>query len=297
MNPTVSVVLPTFNRAQILPAAMRSVLDQDYRDLELIVVDDASTEDIEAVVKAVDDPRVRYMRMPHNGGAAAARNFGLQDVRGQYIAFQDSDDLWLPGKLTRQVELLEAQPPEVGVVTGLKILYGRDKGWVYGPGRVDCAPDPANRLKLSQDQVRHSLLENRISLQNALFRRDCMPDMVWFDPLAKANNDWEFVVRLVQHAKIYEVIEPVVYAAISDDSISMRPRKGLTGRLRIFRKNKHVFERYPREHGRFLYALAGALHKCGKKRLGRRVLLKSLQLHPPNALRIFGSMARRIMQG
>lgn len=293
MNPTVSVVLPTYNRAEILPDAMRSVLDQSYEDLELIVVDDASPEDIESVCKAFDDPRVRYLRMPQNGGAAAARNYGLEHVRGKYIGFHDSDDLWLPGKLARQVTLLDEQPPEVGVVTGLKILYGRDKAFNYGPGRVDCAPDPATRITLEEDQVKHSLLENRISLQNALFRRDCMPDMVWFDPLAKANNDWEFVVRLVQHTKIYEEIEAVVYAVISGDSISMRPRKGASGRLRIFRKNKHVFERYPREHGIFLYALAGALNRCGKKKLSRQLLLKSLRLHPANTLRLFGSLARR----
>jgi len=208
MTPTVSVILPTYNRAQILPDAMRSVLDQSYDDLELIVVDDASKEDIEAVVKAFDDPRCRYLRMPQNGGAAAARNYGLQHVRGKYIGFHDSDDLWLPGKLDRQVKLLDEQPPEVGVVTGLKILYGRDKGFRYGPGRVDCAPDPATRITLKEDQVKHSLLENRIPLQNALFRRECMLTMEWFYPLAKAHTGWDFVVWRVQHTKLLESIAP-----------------------------------------------------------------------------------------
>ncbi len=136
MHPAVSVVLPTYNRAQSLPGAMRSVLDQSFGDLELIIVDDASTENIEAIVADFGDPRIRYLRLDHNSGAAAARNVGMAETRGQYIAFQDSDDIWLPGKLARQVELLEGQPPNVGVVTGLKILYGRDAARVYGPGRV-----------------------------------------------------------------------------------------------------------------------------------------------------------------
>lgn len=296
MNPVVSVILPTFNRTHCLPGAMRSVLDQSFKDLELIVVDDASTEDIEAVVSGVGDPRVRYLRLDRNSGAAAARNVGLAEARGSYIAFQDSDDIWLPGKLARQLELLEAQPPEVGVVTGLKIIYGRDTARVYGPGRVDCAPDASRPITLEEDQLKRSLLENRISLQNALFRRDCMPDMTWFDPLAKANNDWEFVVRLTQHKLILEVIEPVVFAMISSDSISVVPRKKATGYLRILHKNKHVYERYPNEYGSFLYGAGMALYRCGRKRVGRQMLLQSLRLRPKNALRLLRGGLRRLIR-
>ncbi|MGX0978381.1 glycosyltransferase involved in cell wall biosynthesis [Roseovarius sp. MBR-51] len=284
MNPVVSVLLPTYNRAHSLPEAMSSVLDQSFGDLELIIVDDASTENIEAIVSDFGDPRIRYFRLERNSGAAAARNVGLAEARGRYIAFQDSDDIWLPGKLARQVELLESQPPNVGVVTGLKILYGRDAARIYGPGRVTCAPDPAKRMTLEEDQLKRSLLDCRISLQNALFRRDCLPEITWFDPLAKASNDWEFVVRLAQHKLILEVTEPVVLAMISPDSISTKPRKRATGYLRILQKNKHVFERYPQEYGSFLYLAGMALYRCGRKRAGRHLLLHSLRLRPANAL-------------
>ncbi len=294
MNPTVSVILPTYNRSDSLPASISSVLDQTFEDLELIVVDDASSEDIESVVKAMNDPRLRYLRQAQNGGAAAARNAGLAIATGRYIAFQDSDDLWLPGKLERQVALLDEQPPEVGVVTGLKILYGRDAARIYGDGRVTCAPDPAGKLELSDDQVKDSLLNCRISLQNALFRRDCMPDMVWFDPLAKASNDYEFVVRLVQHKKIFEVVEPVVLAMISTDSISTKPRKRATGFLRILRKNRAVFERYPDEYGSFLFTLGTTLRACGRTKMARALILKSLRLRPANALRLARGALRRV---
>lgn len=296
MHPAVSVVLPTYNRAHSLSGAIRSVLDQSFRDLELIVVDDASTEDIEAVIANFGDPRIRYLRLERNSGAAAARNVGMAETRGRYIAFQDSDDIWLPGKLARQVELLEGQPPNVGVVTGLKILYGRDAARIYGPGRVACAPDPAKRMTLEEDQLKRSLLDCRISLQNALFRRDCLPEITWFDPLAKASNDWEFVVRLAQHKLILEVTEPVVLAMISPDSISTNPRKRATGFLRILQKNKHVFERYPEEHGNFLYLAGMALYRCGRKRAGRRLLLRSLRLRPANALSLVRSGLRRVIR-
>ena len=118
MPPKVTVILPVYNRSGSLEDSMRSVLNQSFRDLELIVVDDASTEDLRTIVEAVGDPRVRYIRQARNGGASVARNAGLAAARGAFIAFQDSDDLWLPGKLARQMEMLQAAPADVGVVTG-----------------------------------------------------------------------------------------------------------------------------------------------------------------------------------
>ena len=102
----VSVILPVYNRSGSLADSMRSVLSQSYRDLELIVVDDASTEDLRPIVDSVNDPRVRYIRRERNGGASAARNTGLAAAQGRFIGFQDSDDLWLPNKLQLQMDLL-----------------------------------------------------------------------------------------------------------------------------------------------------------------------------------------------
>jgi glycosyltransferase involved in cell wall biosynthesis len=296
MSPTVSVILPTFNRSRTLPAAMRSVLDQSFRDLELIVVDDASTEDIAALVAGVGDPRIRYLRHDRNQGAAAARDTGLAAAGGRFVAFQDSDDLWLPGKLDRQIGLLERQPPRVGVVTGMKVLYGRDAAGTYGPGLVFCAPDPARRITLDEDQLKHTLLDCRISLQNALFRRDCMPDLVWFDPLAQANEDWEFTIRLVQNTLIFEDPEPVVFARISSDSISTKPRINATGYTRILKKNRDIFRKYPREYGIFTYNYGLALMRAGRRRAALRWLAKSLVLRPANIARALRSIGRRIIR-
>ena len=102
-SPVVSVIIPTYNRAHLIGRAIRSVLDQTYQDWELIVVDDASTDDIPGIVKGFTDGRVKYIRHDENKGAAAARNTGIQAARGAYIAFLDSDDEWLPEKLERQV--------------------------------------------------------------------------------------------------------------------------------------------------------------------------------------------------
>jgi len=297
MDYDVSVILPTFNRADRLFASCESVLRQCHKNFELIVVDDGSTEDIRGVVERLDDPRVVYVRRPHNGGASAARNTGLQMARGTFIAFQDSDDLWLPGKLSRQLALLSRLPDDVGVVFGSKILYGRDERWRYGSGRVTCMPQPEGRLSLEEDQVHRFLLGNRISLQNALFRRSCMGgSMVWFDPCAKANADWEFTSRLAQNTRIYEDPEPVVVAFISPDSISKKPRKKTLGLMRILRKNRGTLARYPDAEAALYVMLASALAGAGKSRWAMSCVLTAARRHPPSILRAGGTLKKLLQR-
>ena len=108
MNDLISVVIPTYNRRDKLPACIASVLAQTYRNIEVIVVDDASTDGTERLFDRDTDPRVHYVRYGDNRGACYARNLGAQQARGSILAFQDSDDLWHPDKLQKQYDLLTA---------------------------------------------------------------------------------------------------------------------------------------------------------------------------------------------
>ena len=115
-KPTVSIIIPTYNREQLIARSIKSVLNQTYQDFEIIIVDDASTDNTEEVISNFNDKRIRYIRHEKNKGAAAARNTGIRAARCDYIAYQDSDDEWLPEKLARQMELLEDASPQVGVI-------------------------------------------------------------------------------------------------------------------------------------------------------------------------------------
>lgn len=295
--PLISVILPTFNRAHSLPGAMGSVLTQSFQDLELIVVDDASTQDIAALVQQIDDPRVRLVRRPVNGGAAAARNSGIDEARGAFIAFQDSDDLWLPGKLAAQLTMLGELGPEIGVVTGPKIYCGRDERTRYGPGRVSVTPAPKGRLPAVGDQVGPLLDENRLSVQCALLRAGCMPPGPWFDERARANEDWEFAVRLAQRTRIFEHTDPVVLGFVSGDSISMNPRRQMLGELLIAKNNKQLLRRYRRQRAAIMRNAARVLLKTGKPRMARRLLLGSIAHYPPSMLIVLESMSRKLRNG
>ncbi len=124
--PKVSVIIITYNRAQLLRTAGQTVLDQTFQDFELLIVDDGSSDDTGNTIKSFNDPRVRYVKHAQNQGEGGARNTGMQHAKGEYIAFLDDDDEWLPNKLQLQVELLDSQPGQVGLVHSALINFCAD---------------------------------------------------------------------------------------------------------------------------------------------------------------------------
>lgn len=294
MAPAVSVILPVYNRSASLGAAIQSVLTQSYDDLELIVVDDASSEDLKPIVEGFSDSRMRYIRREMNGGASAARNTGLVAAEGRFIAFQDSDDLWLPDKLKIQMALLEAMP-EVGVVVHSKVLYGRGPDGTYGVGLVTIEPPPHRIMKPEDDQVLKYLTENRISLQNTLFRLDCYPDRKWFDDLTRANADWAFSSSLAQYARIAEYPDPVVLAFSSADSVSKVARAKAIGLIRIVKRNRTAYARYPQAYGAMMWQIGRILARDGKPRMARKFYREGFRRHPGFLLGVIGRKLRRLV--
>lgn len=145
----VSIILPTYNRANQVGKAIESVLAQTYEDFELIVVDDGSTDETEKVVTSYKDCRIRYHRMPENGGQSRARNCGMKLARYDYLAFEDSDDLWRPGKLKAQMEAMRNAGANVGMVYH-KFRYD------LGAGRGMVLPDEKFHMKRKAGIFMHS---------------------------------------------------------------------------------------------------------------------------------------------
>lgn len=133
----VSAIIPTYNRERYLPAALDSALRQDYRPVEVIVVDDGSTDDTARLVRS--HAGVRYHYQP-NQGPAAARNAGVAISRGALLAFLDSDDLWMPDKLRLQVEFLEAQPDTGYCLTRMQSFVDREAVGPLEVGPAECSP-------------------------------------------------------------------------------------------------------------------------------------------------------------
>jgi len=233
----VSVVIPTYNRAATLPRAIKSVLGQDYDNLKLIIVDDASTDETAEVLSRFDDPRMRVIWHEQNKGGGAARNTGIDAAEGEFIAFQDSDDEWLDGKLSKQIRAMEKAGPNCVLAYCTKIVYGRDRAYTRGERRCVCVPGPSS-TKLSGDLSRLLARMNVISTQMIVARTAALREIGGFDTRLYNSQDWDIAIRLSLLGDFAFVDEPLVNNYIQKDSISTLSRKAPYSQLIISNKLK-----------------------------------------------------------
>jgi glycosyltransferase involved in cell wall biosynthesis len=223
-NPTVSVVIPTYNRAHLIGRSIRSVLSQTYQDFEIIVVDDASTDNTEEVLRSLGNERIRYIRQEQNKGANAARNTGIKAGRGKYIAFQDSDDIWLPDKLEKQMNVFKTALPNVGVVyTGCIRVFGNNIYYF-----------PSSQITKKDGDIHQQLLiRNFVGTQSIMAPREYLEKVGMFDENFPRLQDWELVIRLSKYYKFKFIDEPLLISPYTDDSISA-DKDALIAALKLF---------------------------------------------------------------
>ncbi|MBB3351025.1 glycosyltransferase involved in cell wall biosynthesis [Rhizobium sp. BK049] len=187
MTPLISVVIPTFNRGHLVLDSLSTVLNQTYRNIEVLVVDDHSTDNTIEVLKAVSDERVRVLPLPQNGGGSVARNRGIEAAKGEYIAFLDSDDGWVAEKLEVQLKhLMSVNDPSVLAYTNLILDDGvRPRPLINKPfGR-------------SQNVLEYLFMnwsEAYIQTSSWLMATD-IARAVRFDETLRLHQDWDFLIR------------------------------------------------------------------------------------------------------
>lgn len=199
--PAITVVIPVFNGSPYVGHAIRSVLDQTYRDFELVVVDDGSTDETDLVLDQIKDRRIRRLRHATNRGSAAARNTGVRAARGKYVAFLDADDAWLPSKLADQLECLCRSPENTRLVcTGFTI---------WRPDGTATVRQPASGGN-SYDKLLWGCYLSPGS--TALLERSCFDDIGDFDEDLRRLEDWDWLLR---YAERYEIgFTPLVLAVV-----------------------------------------------------------------------------------
>ena len=232
--PAVSVVLPAYNRADTIRPSIESVLRQTWADFELLVVDDCSTDATRAAVEAIDDPRLKLLSTPQNMGPSGARNIGIEAARAPWIAFQDSDDEWLPEKLERQMaRTTETGAGWVAVYCGMAIVG--DPGTGGGRTKVMYIPRP-RETEVEGDIAATLHRTNLVSTQMLLTRADVLREIGGFDTGLSALVDWDLVLRLIEHGPFAFVDEPLVIQRFSENSITRDSRKRAFARARILEK-------------------------------------------------------------
>jgi glycosyltransferase involved in cell wall biosynthesis len=194
----VSVIIPTYNSVQYLTAAIESVLEQTFKDYEILVIDDGSTDNTSEAVKCYGEI-VRYIYQ-ENGGVSVARNRGIKESKGKYVAFLDADDTWLPNKLERQIETLTCN-------LEYKFCFSD-----FLAVSEDLQPLEMKRLRLENSAISDLLLRGNIvgSICTVICERSLFDSVGGFDPKLSQCADWDMWVRLATLTDFLFVDEPLV---------------------------------------------------------------------------------------
>lgn len=238
MLPLVSVVLPTHNRVQFLERAIRSVLRQTEQNFELIIVDDASTDDTPNYLArlATQDHRIRIIKNNQSNGAGGARNEGVEHRLRQWIAFLDDDDEWMPHKLQLQLNLLDADPNLVACSCNfiLRFPSGRSR-----------------KVFLPQNVTLKQLLKDSVlgGASMCICSNKVLKEIGGFDSKFKSAQDWDLWVRLRQKGEIVACKEPLVlYQAHAGARITNNMQVQYVGARKFYFKHRNLMDLEVRRH-------------------------------------------------
>jgi len=207
-NPLVSVIIPTYNKSQYLREAIESVLNQTYKNIEVIVVDDGSTDNTGEIVKLFNDSRIIYF-WQGNKGPASARNTGIKKAQGKYIAFLDSDDLWLKEKLEKQIDFM-GKNPEIGLL-GTGCYEITDKGKVIGKKIF-----PGKNEILQRDLIKY----NPFIQSSIITKREVFDKVGFYDKKFQESEDYELWLRIAGNYKIRNLEEPLMMKRYYKEGLS-----------------------------------------------------------------------------
>lgn len=270
-QPLVSVILPTYNRACLINRSIKSVLNQTYTNIELIIVDDASDDNTEEVVKAFNDNRIVYIQHIKNTGGAGARNSGIKKSQGKYIAFQDDDDEWINQKLEKQMNVMLSSSSRVGVVYS---SFKRIKNHTF-------SIIPGNQVLDKEGNILHQLLDdNFVTTQVSLVKKECFLTAGLFDENLPRLQDWDLWIRIAKHYEFSFIEEPLVNVYHTGDSITTNDKAWIKAQKIILEKYYDDFLHAGNDvAAKQVFRLGRYLHRVGLKKESQMYILQALTLN------------------
>ena len=261
----VSVIIPSYNRAGILLKSVESVLNQTYRNLELIIVDDGSTDNTTEVIATIKDERLKCIHLLQNMGACAARNKGIDEANGEYIAFQDSDDIWYPDKLKLQMDYIRKTSADM-VYCGIKRRAENSVKVIPKHNRLGYEPSLESLLR-----------NNEISTQTMLMRRE-VAESIKFDTSFRRLQDWDFSLRAVSAGyRVKYMGGPLVSSVVRDDSITTIISSE-QAYLHLLDMHKYEYSCFPKAKAHIYYIISYRYRGIDNVKVGE-YLKKSLLLY------------------
>lgn len=210
-DPLISVVVTTYNRRELLKETIDSILNQTYKNIEVIIIDNFSEDGTREYIEELNDSRITYFRNANNGIIAVNRNFGIQKAKGTFIAFCDDDDIWLPRKLELQLDFI--QKNKLGLTFGFAEILGSidTPSLLYPPKESLAIEDFASLLP-----------GNRITCSTVLVKKECFDQVGCFDenPLFRAIEDFDLWLRISRHYKIKCTPEVVCKYRVHSNNVS-----------------------------------------------------------------------------
>lgn len=274
----ISVIIPTHNRAHTLSRAIRSVLDQTYNNLEIIVVDDGSTDNTTKVVSEIKDARVKYVKLPENKGAAAARNEGIRQLTGEYISFLDSDDQWMPEKLELSLNVFRNnKESNIGLVytNGRLIKQGKQAKFFISPKNSGIVYSSKQRAKnIFPTSPASPGTPFWVLSKKALVRTG------FFDEKIKNWEDVDFFVRLARNFDIYFLNLSLVMIYEQLQHLGAVNLETIKSKNYFFEKYKNEIVKDKRNFYRFTQKMARDWLFVGDKKFARKYFWKALKIKP-----------------
>lgn len=276
----VSVILPTHNRADLLQSAVHSVLNQTFRDFELIIIDDHSTDHTTNVIKRFNDKRINYLQNTGKNGPSIARNFGMKNATGKYIAFLDDDDEWFPDKLEKQIKILDLAKPDVCGIYSRPLIIERKTGNVI--------LNETKVKKLRGSLLSQLMIKNPIQTSTLIIRKVCIDKIGMFDENMRYMEDRDLFIRLAMNWDFEYIDEPLTkkfhhgYEHLSENL------SGQTiGREVILRRYSDLLKTKKRSWSLMHICLGAQYCQMGKMKKGRKNLLKGIVIYPFNKISFF----------
>lgn len=305
-SPTISVIIPCYNGEKFIAEAIKSVLNQTYKEFEIIVVDDGSIDGTRTQVEPyLTNRRIKFIQHNGNKGIAAARNTGITHSRGEFITFLDQDDLWLPEKLEKQIKVMLCGQEKPGLVfTGM--LEIKEDGTTQKKPRKDKLPPNINSL--SQKKVTESLfMYNFIPLITAMVRRECFDKVGLMDESIKGGaDDYDICLRIADKYKVKYIDTVLAVHRIHEANYSNDERffyDNMTITSKMAQQIPYLVNLVKKKQSTSYFDLGRFYQLNSEFHLARKMFIKSIKNYPFQTksliallLSCFGPLGNRFSQ-
>lgn len=278
--PKVSVIIPTYNRAELLRSAISSALGQTFKDLEIIVSDDNSTDNTLEIVKGFQDKRLKYISHNKNKGVSAARNTAIKVASGEYIAFLDDDDEWLPDKLQWQVEVLDKSQSNICGVYSNRLFIEKATGKILS--------DNPGADTLEGNLLYQLAKKSPIHTSTVVIKKRCLDEVGLFDETISYMEDRDMWIRLSMNWEFEYIHEPLTKAYIHGSAHLSRNLKGQTaGREKLLERYEHLFKKNRKSWSELYLCLGAQYCQLKEMKKGRKNLIKGIKIYPFSKIAYF----------